>query len=263
MSLILQCGSFVIDSKHKYLIQASRFDFSWEWAVNRYFKDTLFVCEIEIDSKGKKSLKTLVFNTHRKKTHFINQISFQDLIDKYYTDKKFMDKVPSFYLFNIPFPNIKYEVENSSISHEDRYNIIVSKFRQNTYQNIERYSVRIEIPDTFDFRENPFRPVFQTNFQDIFDFSESYKDYLSKFLNVEAARINTENIIVPFYLLSADELIEINSIQNEIENKMHEEMIEDAQEREGEAYSRWESSVMDEMNGEAFEFDPDNYWNID
>ncbi len=42
MSLMLQCGSFVIDSKNKDLIQASRFDFSWELAAKMYFKNTLF-----------------------------------------------------------------------------------------------------------------------------------------------------------------------------------------------------------------------------
>ncbi|WP_192349349.1 hypothetical protein [Algoriphagus sp. Y33] len=174
-----------------------------------------------------------------------------------------MDRAPLFYLFNIPFPNIEYEVENLSISGEDRYSIIVSKFREKTYQNLERYRVRIEIPNTFDFRENPFRPIFQANFQDIYDFSESYKEYLSKFLNVDPVCIKTKNFIVPFYLLNADELIEINSIQYEIESEMHQKMIEESQEIEGEEHFNWERSVMEEMNREAFEFDPDNYWNID
>ncbi|WP_372950575.1 hypothetical protein [Mariniphaga sp.] len=263
MSLILQCSSFVIDSKHKNLIQSPYFDFSWELAVNRYFKDILFVCENEIDLNGRKFFKTLIFNNYRKKTHIINRTCSQHLINKNYADKKIINRAPFFYLFNIPFPNIKYEVENSSLSHEDRYNILISKFRHKTYQNMERYHVRLDIPDTYDIRESQFRPVFQKTFQDIIDLSESYKVYLAEFLNVETKRINTENLIVPYYLLNADELNKINSIQNEIENKIHTEMMEDAQEKENEAYARWESSAIDEMNGEAFEFDPENYWNID
>jgi hypothetical protein len=266
MSLLLQCSSFAIDSKHKsLLLQTSRFDISWEWAVISYFKDILFVCENEIDLNGKKVFKTLIFNNYnRKRTHIINRSSSQHFINENYADKKIITRVPHFYLFYIPFPNIKFEVENSSISHEDRYNILISKFRRKTYQNLERYLVRLDIPDLVHFEEdNQFRPVFQKSFQDIIDLSESYKVYIAEFLNVEASLINIENLIIPYYLLNADEIKKINSIQNEIENKIHTEMMEDAQERESEAYEKYESSLFDEANREAFEFDPDNYWNID
>src|SRR6266567_2049501 len=210
MSFILKSISYFIASRDENLLQNQEdtFNYSYEWeiAVQRLFKDVLFVHEKEIIINGKKNFVTLIFNPHRKRTYIIARERFQYFIDKYYPTKRIVERQPSFYSFLIPFPNIEYQEENSKISWEDRFNISLSKFYLKTFQPLERYIVRLKTPNTFDFRENLFDPIFQINFEDIIDLSEKYKNYLSLFLNIDCNQIDIRNLIVPFYQLSSDEI---------------------------------------------------------
>jgi hypothetical protein len=82
-------------------------------------------------------------------------------------------------------------------------------------------------------------------------------------IGVEPSKINTNNLIQPYYLLSQKELEEIKVIESEIMEEHHKQEMRENDEKMDQEYGKWFDSELKDLNRQAFENDPDNYWNID
>jgi hypothetical protein len=268
MGLVLNSKNFVLNSDDLILFgdnKSDTFEYShtWENAIDLQFKKQIFRTYLEVKIDDIISQKILIFYPWKRKSYLIENDKLSYFIDKYFSGFNIVEKTPEFYSFLIPFPDLEYYLENSKISHEDRYNVVLGKFKGNTYKSIKNYTLKLNTTYNFDFRTNDFDPIFQSDFQSIFNLSEKYKEYLKLMMNINIDNIDINNLLVPYYKLNSQEIKKIIDIENSINDEIHEQMERQSEEDYDRQYSNWFNSEMDELNRNAFENDSDNYWNID
>lgn len=256
------CGSgFVINNKdHKQFFDSqkelNKDDMEWEMALGVLFKEVVFHSEHKINNTGLN--KSLIYYPLKRKTYILNQNKLDFFINKYFQNFKLIDRKPELFSFQIPFPEMIYFNENSKIKHDDRYNIYIGRYKSETYKNIENYTLRINPRSISDFD-----PIFQKDFLSVYNLAEGYKEYIKLIMDIEPSNINIHNLIKPYYMLDDNELNKLMEIEKDIINDFHEESMRENNEKMDEQYSKWFDSEMDNLNRQAFENDPDNYWNID
>lgn len=268
MGLVLNSKNFALSSDDLNLFgddKSDTFEYShtWENAIDLQFKNQIFRTYLEVKIDDIISQKILIFYPWKRKSYLIDNDKLSCFIDKYFSGFNIVEKKPVFYSFLIPFPDLKYYLDNSKITHEDRYNVVLGKFKGKTYKSIKNYTLKLNTPNDFDFRTNDFDPIFQSDFQSIFNLSEKYKDYLKLMMNINIDNIDINNLLVPYYKLSSLEIKKIIDIENSINDEIHEHMKRESENGFDRQYSNWFDSEMDELNRNAFENDSDNYWNID
>lgn len=235
----------------------------WNQGLNVLFKETILKRDLTFKYNDCELTKTIIFYPRRAKLYLIDTNDYAYFINKYFVNYKIIERDPEFYSFQIPLPEIFYYRENSEIQHEDRYNVSIGRYRNQTYKNIEKYTLRFNARFESDFHSNNSDPIFQRNFSNIYSLSEEYKRYLYLMMNIDPVKVNVNNLITPYFLLSSSEIKDLKDLVDSIAEDIHEAMIEDAEESYARAYDDWFNSTLDDLNREAFENDPDNYWNID
>ena len=269
MEIKLCANSFAINSIDSKLFSSRRsknlFEYSYEWesSLSQYFKNIIFSFNYKFLRNDDELLKTLVFYPSKRKSYIINTCDLAVFIEKYFSGFNLIEREPSFYAFHIPFPSIIRFRENRLLSNEDKFNITLGKFNNQSYRNIEIYTLRINSMLNKDFRENNFDPIFQKNFNSAFNLFEDYKTYLNLILDIDTRKVDINNLIYPYFLLDKAEILELFKIEDSIYKQINEEMEKEAGESRDREYDSWWKDTLDEMNREAFENDPDNYWNID
>jgi hypothetical protein len=268
MGLVLNSKNFVLSTDDLNLFgdnESDTFEYShtWENAINLQFKNQIFRTNLEVKINDIISQKILIFYPSKRKSYLIENNKLSYFIDKYFSGFSIVEKTPEFYSFLIPFPDLEYYLENSKITYGDKYNVALGKFKGNTFKSIKNYTLKLNTPYNFDFRTNDFDPIFQRDFQSIFDLSEKYKAYLNLMLKINIDNIEINNLLVPYYKLTTNEIKNIIEIENSINDEIHKQMERDAEDDYDRQYSNWFNSEIDELNRNAFENDSDNYWNID
>jgi hypothetical protein len=247
------------DRSHK-LFEVS---YEWETSISQYFGNFIFSFNYEFFQCEKEILKTIVFNPYSRKTYIIDTNQLSSFIEKNFPKSKLIERQPIFFSFLIPFPSIIHYEDNDAIKNDDQFNISLGKFKYQTYKNIENYTLRINPSVSKDFRENDLEPIFQKDFKSIYNLIEDYKTYLNLLLDIDTEKVKINNLVSPFFLLEKNEILELVKIEDSIYKEMYEEMERYDEERRDREYDRYWNSTLDELNREAFENDPDNYWNID
>jgi len=189
-------------------------DFEWESALRHFFKDVIFHSDYKLDNI--ELSKSIIYYPLKSKTYLLDSNEVDYFKNKYFPNFKIVQRSPEIFSFDLPFPEIYNFLENSQMKHEDMYNISIGKYRSQTYQNIENYSLRIDCRS----RRN-FEPIYQNEFLFVYNLVEDYKEYLRLMIGVEPSKINTNNLIQPYYLLSQKELEEIKVIESEIGENAH------------------------------------------
>jgi hypothetical protein len=231
-------------------------DFEWEMALRHFFKNIIFHSTYTLDTNG--SSKSIIYYPFKKKTYLLNSDEVEYFKNKYFLNFDLIDRSPDFFSFQIPFPKIYFFLENSKLNNEDQYNISIGRYKSQTYKNIENYTLRIDSKSI-----ESFDSIFQKDFITVYNLTEDYKSYLKSIMGIESSLISTKNLIKPFYLLSQNELEEIKVIEGKIMEEHRKQDIRDNDEKMDKEYGKWFDSEMNDLNRQAFENDPDNYWNID
>ncbi len=231
-------------------------DYEWESALRHFFKDVIFYSTYKLDNNDLS--KSIIYYPLKRKTYILNSNEVEFFKNKYFLNFKLIDRSPEFFSFQIPFPKIYYFLENSKINNEDQYNISIGRYKSQTYKNIENYSLRIDCNSI-----ESFDSIFQKDFKSVYNLTEDYKSYLNLMMGIEPSLISIKNLIKPFYLLSQNELEEIKVIESKIMEEHHKQEMRENYEKMDQEYSKWFDSEMNDLNRQAFENDPDNYWNID
>lgn len=268
MEIKLCANSFVINSIDSKLFghrNNKLFEYSYEWesSISKYFKNIIFSFNYNFLLNDKEIFKTVLFYPSKRKSYIINTSELAGFIEKYFSGYNLIEREPIFYAFHIPFPSIIHFKENRLISNEDKFNITLGKFNNQTYKNIENYTLRINSMFYKDFRDNNFDPIFQKQFHSVFNLFEDYKTYLNLILDIDTKKVEINHLIYPYFLLDKAEILELFKIEDSICKQINEEMAKEAEESRDRDYDSWWKDTLDEMNREAFENDPDNYWNID
>jgi hypothetical protein len=268
MKIKLCADSFAMDSLDCHLLgnpSDKLFEISYEWetSISQYFRNIVFSFNYELFLYEKEILKTIVFHPSKRKTYIIDTNQLSSFIEKYFPKYRLIERQPIFYSFLIPFPSIIHYKDNDALRNDDQFNINLGKFRYQTYKNIENYTLRINPSVSKDFRENDLDPIFQKDFKSVYNLIEDYKTYLNLLLDIDTEKIKINNLVSPFFLLEKNEILELVKIEASIYSKMYEEMERDDEESRDRQFGRYWNSTLDELNREAFENDPDNYWNID
>lgn len=232
------------------------FDHAWGMALGRFFKDVIFYSDYKLNDD--ESNKTLIYYPLKRKSYILNSNEINYFKSKYFPNFNLTERSPEFFSFQIPFPEIYYFQENSKMKHDDMYDISIGRYNSQTYKNIENYTLRLNTRSKTDFES-----IFQKNFSSVYKLAEDYKEYLKLMMDIEPSNINTNDLIKPYYTLHQNELKKIIEIENALNDEMHEEAMRDSEDKMGEKYSKWFDSELDELNRQAFENDPENYWNID
>ena len=256
------CGNgFVVSNndRNHFLKNKGNFyeeDIFCQGALSGFFKDIIFQTTYKLNENGLN--KVLIYDPIKRNTRLLNSNEVDTFKSKYLSKFKLIERSPEIFSFNIPLPEIHYFLENSQMKHEDMYNISIGRYKSQTYKNIENYTLRLD-PKS---RRN-FDLIYQKEFLSVYNLAESYKEYLRIMMDIEPSEINTNNLIKPYYLLDQNEIKEILKIEDSINDKRHKESIREYEEAMDEQYGKWFDSEIDDMNRQAFENDPDNYWNID
>jgi hypothetical protein len=258
MSVEFLSKFFIVDDS----FESRNHDLEW-WALytHIFFKDTLFVSDYVINENGKNRTVLFVFNLKSRQYHTLSRETFSEFVRLNFPDKKILYKKPEFFGFSIPFPLISYPFRKDD-------SIIISKIPNSTFQHIVPGTIRINLTDLnldslLFYDDSNFRYVFQKDYQDILHFSDNFKKYMSEFLNIDAKKLNVQHLIKPFFILTKDEYPEIIALLEVAEEKYRIKAENDYQDRCSEAQAKYEDSCNDEMYRAAFEFDPENYWNVE
>ncbi|MBL7770551.1 MAG: hypothetical protein JNK20_16350 [Flavipsychrobacter sp.] len=235
----------------------------WESAISYFFKDTLFIKDEIIETKHSRIDYTLIFYPKKRKTYLVEKAKLEDFVRNYFNGFNLVEKAPLFYSFLIPLPNIDYNNNQFPSFGNKGYLTTINKFTGSTFKRLGTYTIRITFPNTLDFRENNFDPVFQKDFNSIYEIAHEYGNYLESMFGIRVEAINLYKYILPFYKLEPDELKGIDEIESKIHEKIDIQIRKDLEKEAEEDYQNWFDSMVDEMNDQAFENDPDNYWNID
>lgn len=237
------------------------FDELLEDAVGYLFNKTILKFEQTFIHNKIQLTKIITFNPSKNKFYLVNKDDFSYFKKKYFSTYKVIERKPEFYSFQIPKPEIIFYRKNNSLRHEDRYSVSVNKFKGFTYKNIEKYTLRLKTDFRRDFSINNSDPLFQRDFSSIYNLSEEYRKYLCLMMNVEQKKVNVNKLITPHYLLSFSELKQLCDDVDSVLDSAYSAWERHAQESAAEQYDGFFD--LDQLNEEAFENDPDNYWNID
>lgn len=235
----------------------------FESAISSFFKNTLFISNQIVETNGLKIDYSIIFFPQRRRTYIIDRTNAEEFIRNNFKDFKILERSPLIYSFLIPFPNIDYHFNRQTNFGNSEYLVSINKFAGSTFKKLETYSVRLTFPETFDFRNNNFDPIFQKDFNSIYDIAMEYNNFFDSLFGIRIAPNILNKYILPFYELELHEFEKIDDIESKMLDNIETQMRNEADDEREELYQRWFDSEIDEMNREAFENDPDNIWNID
>lgn len=233
-----------------------------EDAVGYLFNKTILKFEQTFIHNKIQLTKIITFNPSKNKFYLVNKNDFSYFKKRYFSTYKVIEREPKFYSFQIPKPEIvSLKNKKSGSQYEDRYNVSINGSTVNKIYRENQYTLRFRTDFRRDFSINNSDPLFQRDFSSIYNISEEYRKYLCLMMNVDQKKVNVNKLITPHYLLSFSEVKQLSDYVYSALDSVVSALDRHAQESAAEQYDDFFD--LDQLNEEAFENDPDNYWNID
>ncbi|HTM65039.1 MAG TPA: hypothetical protein VL093_01855 [Flavipsychrobacter sp.] len=201
-----------------------------------------------------------IYNSASNNCYIVKKTELNLFLGKYFPQHLFVHRVPDFFSFNIPFPEIEYP------SREPSTGICIGEFKSSTYQPLSRTGV-LKLSYRYNrqiFDANSSDYFFFKEFSSVLEFQNQYKDYLSSFLNTSSHSLCSHRLITPYFQLTSQEFQSVLEIAEALREKdEYEEQSYDAYRNELAQQKEKDNFYEEQYRQSYLEGDYDNYFNID